>query len=207
MTKQSYWNGTRRLPHFPKLESNIKVDVAVIGGGLTGITAAYLLKQAGKSVALLERDRFARADTGHTTAHLTYVTDARLQRLVKDFGRDHAQAVWDAGRAGMNKISDLIEAEAIDCDFSWIPGYLHQPVDQATTRSKSPRKTPTATELGLMEIREKATVGKPAVLANQAKFHLSSIWALSWKRYRAREVTFMKRARRKKSPIRHSPSK
>ncbi len=176
MSKQSYWNGTRRLPQYPKLESNIKVDVAIIGGGITGITAAYLLKKAGKTVALLERDRFARADTGHTTAHLTYVTDLRLQRLVKDFGRDHAQAVWDAGRAGMNKISDMIEAEGIDCDFSWIPGYLHEPVDQDDAKEVKSLEEDAelATDLGFdgTFVKNAPLVGKPAVrFANQAKFH------------------------------------
>ena len=42
---------------------------AVVGGGITGLTAAYLLAAAGKSVALLERGRCAQAETGHTTAH------------------------------------------------------------------------------------------------------------------------------------------
>jgi glycine/D-amino acid oxidase-like deaminating enzyme/nitrite reductase/ring-hydroxylating ferredoxin subunit len=176
VSKQSYWNGTRRLPHFPKLAADLKVDVAVIGGGITGITAAYLLKQAGKTVALLERDRFAKADTGHTTAHLTYVTDVRLQRLVKDFGRDHAQAVWDAGRAAMNQISDLVHAEGIDCDFSLVPGYLHEPVDQDDEKEvKSLQEDARlAEELGFdgKFVDNAPLVGKPAVrFANQAKFH------------------------------------
>ena len=51
----------------------------VIGGGITGVTAAYLLKKAGKKVCLLERDRLGYVDTGLTTAHLTYVTDLRLR--------------------------------------------------------------------------------------------------------------------------------
>ena len=46
---------TVTLPHFRSLDRDLHVDVAIIGGGITGITAAYLLKRAGKSVALLER--------------------------------------------------------------------------------------------------------------------------------------------------------
>jgi len=83
MKTQSYWQETApRVGPFPSLNSNLDVDVVVIGGGLTGITAAYFLKKEGAKVALLERDRFGCCDTGHTTAHLTYVTDERLHRLV-----------------------------------------------------------------------------------------------------------------------------
>ena len=73
----------------------------VVGGGITGLTAAYLLSKAGRSVALLERERLGSVDTGHTTAHVTAVTDSRLTALEARFGRDHAQAVWDAGFAAI----------------------------------------------------------------------------------------------------------
>src|SRR5262245_27051159 len=74
MTKKSYWQSTASLPQSKKLTRDVQADVAVTGGGITGITAAYLLKKAGRKVALLERDRCARVDTGHTTAHPTYFT-------------------------------------------------------------------------------------------------------------------------------------
>ena len=53
-------------------------------------------------------EEFAAMDTGHTTAHLTYVTDLRLHELVRTFGRDHARATWDAGLAAMNEIHQII---------------------------------------------------------------------------------------------------
>lgn len=94
MKTNSYWADTARAPKFLPLRRDLEVDVAVIGGGITGVTSAYLLTKAGATVALLERDRFGVGETGHTTAHLTCVTDARLHELVKTFGRDHAQAAW-----------------------------------------------------------------------------------------------------------------
>ena len=77
MDTSSYWTDSAPLPRFPALAKNLEVDVIVVGGGITGITAAYLLKQDGQRVALLERGRLAAVDTGHTTAHLTAVTDLR----------------------------------------------------------------------------------------------------------------------------------
>ena len=62
-------------PTFATLDADLVVDTLVIGGGITGITSAYLLAKAGKKVALVEREALATRDTGHTTAHLTYMTD------------------------------------------------------------------------------------------------------------------------------------
>jgi glycine/D-amino acid oxidase-like deaminating enzyme/nitrite reductase/ring-hydroxylating ferredoxin subunit len=115
---------------FPKLDRDLDVDVVVVGGGITGLTTAYLLAAARRSVVVLERATCAEIDTGHTTAHLTMVTDTRLRQLVKQFGRTHAQAVWDAGLAAIAQIDQIVNDEGIDCDFEWVEGYLHAPKGQ-----------------------------------------------------------------------------
>ena len=176
MTRKSYWIGSASLPRFPKLARNLTVDVAVVGGGITGVTAAYLLKKAGRTVALLERDRCAKLDTGHTTAHLTYVTDLRLHQLVRRFGRDHAQAAWDAGRAALDQIHALVQDEEIACDFAWVPGYLHAPwKDPAKDEERQLREDARlAEELGFDAAYLDAVpfAGRAGVrFANQAKFH------------------------------------
>lgn len=130
MTKETtpYWMTSARLPAFPALAEDLTADVVVVGGGMTGLSVAYQLSRAGKRVVVLERDRCASVDTGHTTAHLTMVTDARLSELVERFGRDHAQAAWDAGLAAIAAIDDAVRGEAIEADFAWVDGYLHAPV-------------------------------------------------------------------------------
>ena len=124
-----FWIDSTSFPRFAKLSADDRVDVVVVGAGITGLTAAYLLTAAGKSVAVLERGRCAEIDTGHTTAHLTMVTDTRLSGLANTFGRDHAQAAWDAGLAAISQIESNIRELSIDCDFDWVPGYLHAPTD------------------------------------------------------------------------------
>jgi glycine/D-amino acid oxidase-like deaminating enzyme/nitrite reductase/ring-hydroxylating ferredoxin subunit len=125
-----YWIESAPLPHFGPLDSNEWADVVVVGGGITGLTAAYLLLSAGRSVVLLERRRVAESDTGHTSAHLSMVTDLPMTDLVKQFGRDHAQAVWDAGLASLHQIDETVREERISCDFRWVPGYLHAAADR-----------------------------------------------------------------------------
>src|SRR5262245_47617559 len=127
MNPAAYWKERGKFPEFPSISSDLETDVVIVGAGLTGITTAHLLKEAGAKVVLLDRQRCASADTGHTTAHLTYVTDERLHHLVKTFGKDAARAFWEAGATAIDHIFEIVQRLEIDCDFKWVPGYLHGP--------------------------------------------------------------------------------
>ena len=116
MTNVPFWIDTASIQKFPRLQRNLTVDVVVIGAGVTGITVAYLLKKFGSTLALVERERVASMDTGHTTAHLTYVTDVGLQELARNFGENHAQATWDAGAAAIDEIERIVGKEGIECE-------------------------------------------------------------------------------------------
>lgn len=136
MHTEPYWQQGTSLPRFPKLDRDIDVDVVVIGGGVTGITTAHLIKESGARVALIERDLCCSNDTGHTTAHLTYVTDTRLNRIVKKFGKDCAQAYWDAGAVAIDEIERLVAKNGIDCELRRLPGYLHAPLFEELTKEE-----------------------------------------------------------------------
>jgi glycine/D-amino acid oxidase-like deaminating enzyme/nitrite reductase/ring-hydroxylating ferredoxin subunit len=174
---QPYWIDSVPLPRFPKLDRDDEVDVVVVGGGITGLTAAYLLTLDGRRVALLERGRCAQIDTGHTTAHLTMVTDERLSDLVKRFGRDHAQAAWEAGLAAIGQIDAIVGDLEIACDFEWVPGYMHAPFAPPADDDQSDalrEEAMLAAELGFdATFVEQAPLGRaPAIrFDGQARFH------------------------------------
>jgi glycine/D-amino acid oxidase-like deaminating enzyme/nitrite reductase/ring-hydroxylating ferredoxin subunit len=128
----AYWEDSASVSRYPSLDRDLTVDAVVIGAGITGLTAAYLLKRSGLSVAVIDRRRCGGVDSGHTTAHVTGVTDVNLATLVKHFGRDHARAAWDAGLAAIDQIDRIVRQEEIDCEWSWVPGYWHLPVSAGT---------------------------------------------------------------------------
>lgn len=176
MNTTPYWLDTAQIKLFPALSEEITVDVLVVGGGIAGLTTGYLLKEAGLKAAVVERAQLATIDTGHTTAHLTHVTDLRLREMVKNFGRDHAQAVWDAGAAAIDQIEELVAKEKIECEFTRVPGYLHAPVDGGTKdeRTGFREDAELANELGFdaTYLDSVPKMAMPGVrFANQAKFH------------------------------------
>ena len=173
-----YWDEVS-LPTFPALRRSFDADAVVVGAGLTGITTALLLKEAGCRVALVERGRVGGVDTKCTTAHLTPVVDARLDTLASSLGRDHAQAVWDAGWAAIQQIEALASRLDIDCDFGWVPGFLHVPIDaeptaRARERDRLRDEAALAQELEFdaSYVDEAPLAGTPAMrVEHQAKFH------------------------------------
>jgi glycine/D-amino acid oxidase-like deaminating enzyme/nitrite reductase/ring-hydroxylating ferredoxin subunit len=171
-----FWIDSVPIQRFPKLQGNVNVDVVVVGAGVTGVTAAYLLKQAGLRVALIERERVASIDTGHTTAHLTYITDVDLQNLARNFGNDHAQASWDAGASAIDEIERIVGEEGIECKFTRVPAYVHVCADSSSKKeiSSLKKETDIATKLGFEAVYLKSIpyFNLPGVrFADQAKFH------------------------------------
>jgi glycine/D-amino acid oxidase-like deaminating enzyme/nitrite reductase/ring-hydroxylating ferredoxin subunit len=170
------WLESRPPMEFPRLEADAHADVLVVGGGITGLTAAYLLGQAGRSVMVVERDTIGGGETGHTTAHVTYVTDTRLPELEKRFGRDHAQAVWDAGASAMAEIQAIVQREAIDCELRQVPAFLVAAEDKDLQKEAANlrQEARLATQLGFdARFVDAAPVfGRPAMrVSNQLKFH------------------------------------
>jgi glycine/D-amino acid oxidase-like deaminating enzyme/nitrite reductase/ring-hydroxylating ferredoxin subunit len=175
MNTSSLWIDSAPAATFPKLDTDLQVDTLIVGGGITGLTAAYLLCQSGQSVAVVERGRIGQGETGHTTAHLTYVTDARLSDLVKRFGRDHARAAWDAGANAMAQIQTIVQDAGIDCELRSVPAFLVAAGDAVKAEQKRlPKEAALAAEMGFdaAYVEHSPVLIRPAMqFANQLKFH------------------------------------
>ena len=121
---ESLWHATHQLRSFVPLSADLVTDVAIVGGGISGLTAAVTLSRAGKHVVLLERDRIGSGETGNTTSHLTEAVDGRYQRIAKDFGVEGARLVARASREAIEWIERSI-CDSVQCGFQHLPGYLY----------------------------------------------------------------------------------
>lgn len=176
MNTTPYWFDSVKRPKYKRLTRSLSVDVLVIGAGITGIMAAYFFKRAGLRVALLERERLTKRDSGHTTAHLTCVTDKRLYELVSDFGEQQAKATWDAGMAAIDEIERIAREENIACEFYRVPGFLHVPVSggksDECTKLKKDAKLATRFGFNARYLDSVPFMDRPGVrFGDQAKFH------------------------------------
>src|SRR3954471_2914273 len=119
------WMAQTPGPVFPALDRDLIVDVAVIGGGITGITTALLCKQAGLQVAVLEAHKVAGGETGHTTSHVTELLDHRWHKIQKHFGKQKARKIAESLRSAIERIATFVDQYAIDCSFERVPAYLY----------------------------------------------------------------------------------
>ncbi|MGD9644892.1 MAG: FAD-dependent oxidoreductase [Pirellulales bacterium] len=164
-----------QLPRYEPLSRPDHFDVVIIGGGVTGLSAAYFLKQAGKRVCLLERGRLTKGDSGHTTAHLTCVTDMRLRGLVRAFGPEQAALTWYAGIAALDLIEQAVVDNEISCNFRRVPGFMHASLEGHRDETDELRaEAGLARALGFDAdfVQRVALVDKPGFrIADQGKFH------------------------------------
>ena len=121
---QSVWSATAAMPQCAPLRENVHVDVCVIGGGIAGLSTAYHLCQAGKSVAVLDDGPLASGMTGMTTGHLTSMLDDRYFELEKLHGEQAIRVAADSHSAAIERIDEIVRKERIDCDFARLDGYL-----------------------------------------------------------------------------------
>jgi glycine/D-amino acid oxidase-like deaminating enzyme/nitrite reductase/ring-hydroxylating ferredoxin subunit len=171
----TYWIQSRPAPKFAPLRRDTACDVVVVGGGITGLTAALLMQREGLKVVVLEARRIAEATTGGTTAHLTELLDTPTESLVKDFGADGARAAYASSRAALDLIARLVETERIDCSFRRVPALWwtesSEGVDGLQAEHDALRGIGVATSL-VMD----PPLGFPAKAAlrteNQARFHV-----------------------------------
>src|SRR4051794_4446030 len=128
----SYWRESARIPDRAPLTGPLQVDVCIIGGGIAGMTTAYLAAKAGKSVALLEDGSLGHGMTGFTTAHLTAALDDRYYELERYHGEHGIRLAASSHSQAIDCIERIVSAERIDCDFQRVDGYLFAPPGDTT---------------------------------------------------------------------------
>lgn len=125
----SLWMDSVEMPRCPSLCENIKTDVVIVGGGIAGLTTAYLLMKEGKHVCVLEDYELCSGQSGRTTAQFSNVLGNRYYELEKMHGLDGAILIAESHGTAIEKVAEIVAAENIDCDLERIDGYLFVPTE------------------------------------------------------------------------------
>jgi glycine/D-amino acid oxidase-like deaminating enzyme/nitrite reductase/ring-hydroxylating ferredoxin subunit len=120
----SVWQAHAARLAFPELDRDLHADVLVVGGGITGLTTAALLRHAGVDVAVVEARRVGEGVTGFSTGHLTELVDASYRSIRKDFGGEGAELVRSAARLAIEEVRRLSDAYAPEARYERVPAFL-----------------------------------------------------------------------------------
>lgn len=114
------------------LEGEVRADVCVIGGGITGCSAALHLAERGYSVVLLEAGEIGHGASGRSGGQILPGLGTDILTVEKALGRERAREIWEMSREAVRLTAERIERHGIPCDLAW--GYLHAAVKPRQVR-------------------------------------------------------------------------
>lgn len=123
-TTTSVWMATASTPEGTADPQTVRPDVVVIGAGIAGVSAAYVLQRSGKKVLLLDDGKPGDGETGRTTAHLSNAIDDRFTEIERLHGKDGARLAAESHGAAIDAIERICREEGIQCDFTRLDGWL-----------------------------------------------------------------------------------
>lgn len=120
---QSIWTKTTEIENFESLNNDIRTDVLIIGGGITGILCGYMLKSAGIDCVVAEADRIFSGTTKNTTAKITYLHGCIYDKMIKRYGLQTAKLYAEAQIDAICEYRKL--SEEFPCDFKQMCSYVY----------------------------------------------------------------------------------
>jgi len=132
----SLWLNSVKDFNFNALDKDLNVDVCIIGAGITGISTAYMLTNAGLNVCILERNKICHQTTGNTTAKITAQHGLFYDYLINTFSFDLAKGYLNANLEAISNIKNIIDSEQIDCDFEFCDNYVFTDLEEEVIKIK-----------------------------------------------------------------------
>ena len=165
--RQSYWNATAPAHGYPHLSDNLDVDVAIIGGGIVGVTTARLLKDRGVSFALIEARRIGEGVTGKSTAKVTSQHNIKYTTIERKFGEEGAECYADANEAGVRTVVELVQRHGIDCNLERVPAFTYTRDERQVSALEK-------------EVELARVLGLPASLTRETGLPFDVLAAMRW---------------------------
>lgn len=172
----SIWMATAEESESSALNENMHADVCIVGAGIAGMTTAYLLARAGRSVIVLDDGRIGGGMTERTTAHLSNAIDDRYFEIEHLHGEKGALLAAESHTAAIDRIEIIVAEEEIACEFERLDGYLFVPPNDAKDLLERELKAAHRAGLTNVEQVERAPIdgfdtGICLCFPRQAQFH------------------------------------
>lgn len=172
LSTASFWEAETPLLQPRALVDDMSADVCVVGAGIAGLTAAYLLAKAGRRVVVIDDGPVGGGETRRTTAHLSCVLDAGLRRIERLHGLEGLRAAVSGHAAAIDLIEAVAREEGIACGFERVEGYLvSHDGDPARLREEREAAGRAGLEARLVEKAALGGRGPALRFPRQAQFH------------------------------------
>ena len=119
----SIWDKNIKREDIRKLDKNKEVDILIIGGGITGMTSAYYLRNY-KNICVVDANIIGHGVTLNSTAKINYFQQAIYSKIIKTTNYNNAVMYLESQRYAIKNLKQIIETENIDCDFKKVPSYV-----------------------------------------------------------------------------------
>ena len=166
--EKSLWRESYKKSIYKELSNDIEVDVAIVGGGITGLTSAYLLKKSGFRVAVIEKSTVGGGTSGRTTGKVSSQHNINYEDLKNRLGKEAAQNYAHANQAAVELVNTIVKKEKIDCEWAREDNYVY-------TTAKKP------VELFKREAKISAELGLPATFETRAPLPFETVAAIKFK--------------------------
>lgn len=124
--KNSYWIlSSEEKEHYKSLKTDINTDYLIVGGGIAGLTTAYLLAKENKKVTIVEADEIGFGASGRNTGKVTSQHGIIYSVIEKEYSGEKARLYYDANEEGLKLIKDIIEDNNIDCNLKVVPSFIY----------------------------------------------------------------------------------
>ncbi|GAA4468217.1 FAD-dependent oxidoreductase [Nemorincola caseinilytica] len=163
---KAFWQDSGPRISFLPLLQNISTDVCVIGGGIAGMSVAYMVAATGRQVTVIDDGAIGGGETGRSTAHLSFALDDTYTLLQRLFGKAGARLAAESHMAAIDKIEEITARESIDCGLQRVNGYLFNPYGQQLLDLQ--QELQAARESGIQNIAIQNGIPLPGMAAGDA---------------------------------------
>lgn len=180
---KSYWKNEERHEEYPPLSDEGKFDVLIIGAGIAGLTTAYLLKDSGLKVGIIEATKIGLGTTGYSSAKITIQHGLKYDYLIKSFGKELAMQYLNSNNDAIGLIKSIVEKDNISCDYKTQSAYLYTTKSYEINELEKEIKAYEDLNIDALFVKDSELpfeIEGAIKLENQAQFHpLKYLYSLS----------------------------
>ena len=128
--RDSYWILTSNNQEYKTLDKDIDTNILIVGGGITGLTTAYLLAKSNKKVVLVEADKIGWGSSGRNTGKVTSQHGLIYNKIKNEYSAEKARLYYEANEEGLKLVEDIIKENKIDCEFKRVSSFVFTEEDK-----------------------------------------------------------------------------